>query len=1578
MPSRLLAALLVVSFVVAGASEAPGEGNETLLWSLVKASLHPPRPHLSIPLSGDEKRAYSFPGNPTPEKEIHLSFFAAPPSYSQEQASGTNSSEEPVLKISGRKVIGIKHTLFRYLDEEWAKSHPEKSTSSTDIDQKLQVRVTGMVGDRSLVEVEYDDTRPRSEQQSIHLTYKGKEEEVLQEAELGDVRLGFPETSIFPYDKELFGVKATAKLGRLHLTGIGSLTKGVSETRTFTGRSTFETRHIYDTSYLKMRYYRIYFDPSDLPLDIASAEVFIDDQDGTNNQASVEMTVQGENGDSYSGWFDYQYPVEDYLLDYTLGVINFKRGIEDNFVIALSYRDTSSHRHPAEGYRMIKKKQDSLYDSYYLKNRYYLGSRRIQDDDFILRILDLSGQVLFDLSFSEDYPEYEVEVDYDEGILRILRPSEVDPEEPFPQAYPPLLLHRYTIYTEYHHGIDAFFLSPDIIPGSEKIYMDGQLLTRDVDYLLDYSSGFLSFIDPGRITPDTAIKVDYEWMPFMGRAAPILGVRGEYFFQEGVSLGSTFVSHASPRTRKVPQLGSAPSSLKAGGVDLNFSFPWGRGEVDASSPYEVSLSGEVASSRLNPNTFGKAMIENFELTKTTDELAKDEEMWQYSSPPPEALGPRGEILISSEDVPGEEINTEWSRDEREVLVLDYSLDTSQPWDSVVYSISSQGKDYTQMHFLELWLKGDGKNLTVHLDVGVVSEDVDGDGPPLKTEDVNGDGKLNPGEDIGIWIRGKLVGEGNGRLDSEDLDGNFVLDTEENISTYNFAIEADWTDWRRVTLPLNTSANWETVERVVKHLRLWIEGSGVEGTLKFAGLDFFGDRWEEENLLALPINTHDDPEYDPFSDSDFLAYYEEMYGEAETYQEKWRKEGAFSLEYNLTSGEEGWVQQTFIQPQDYSSYGSLNFWAYREAGDGEAIFYLRFGSDVKEGENYYEISRLADWDQRKWHHIRVSFDELSRVGTPSLREVKQLRAGFRNPSQNSIQGRMYLNDIFLSEVKMREGLSRRVGLTANLGESFSVDGQYKEMDAAFQALGANSLDRSSKQGEMGATLTLFDHLPLSYRWNREESETISDGETDVPSWEEGRVIRESESYQLRVLFPSWPEVALSRKNEVADYLTQGKKKSWDIYDASLNYRLPFRHSLLPTSIRGSYQVGEVQTLDLRLVKEDIEKWKISLPFKPLENFNLNSTYSETRAKERREGEGPSPKSRGKELLLDSSATFFHLSPRMSFRGGYKESNFRGVSPERRDISTYSEISLSMPLRIGSFFPGLKILETLSFYPRYEQKKETWYENTTASLDYCSKIGLKDPQILDGEIKRGLDKKHFTLRESWRPLSFLELGSEYGYIEEGRIYRAVPYFIRMKRWPVLRATLDLNKASFPLARFTQRISTSSLVMVSYAEKVTTKQDISSKTTREPSLVWRTRLKRPEDLGLTLTYRFTENEEHYFIQPRKTKDTVSHYQLKLDHYALPLWAKKIPLLGRWIDPEKKAHVSTSLSLDEKKKHLASGLVGENNTKWKLNADTEYTLSQAVKLGLGVETGYFQDRVRVGEDYFSLGASLRVELRF
>jgi len=246
---------------------------------------------------------------------------------------------------------------------------------------------------------------------------------------------------------------------------------------------------------------------------LGSAEVYIDDQDGTNNENSLKMTVTGENGDSYSGYFDKQYPGEDYFLDYEQGVLNFSRLIQKNYVIAVAYLDKNQIRHPQTGYRMIKKGEENLYkEKYELRNYYYLGSQRIDRENFLLRILDLSN--------NDVTSNYEFAVDYQLGILEFISPF-----PPFPEAYPPLSDHIYTIYVEYRHTVDAYILRPDIIPGSERVYLDSRKLTRDIDYQIDYSSGFLNFLPSVEITEFTEIRVDYEWMPFGESKARIMGVR---------------------------------------------------------------------------------------------------------------------------------------------------------------------------------------------------------------------------------------------------------------------------------------------------------------------------------------------------------------------------------------------------------------------------------------------------------------------------------------------------------------------------------------------------------------------------------------------------------------------------------------------------------------------------------------------------------------------------------------------------------------------------------------------------------------------------------------------------------------------------------------------------------------------------------------------------------------------------------------------------------------------------------------------------------------------------------------------
>ncbi|GAI02618.1 unnamed protein product, partial [marine sediment metagenome] len=163
---------------------------------------------------------------------------------------------------------------------------------------------------------------------------------------------------------------------------------------------------------------------------------------------------------------------------------------------------------------------------------------------------------------------------------------------------------------------------------------DGKRLTKEIDYLIDYSSGFLSFFDPARITEDTKIKVDYEWIPFMGGKATILGVRGAWVPHERVSLGSTFLSQSSPRVNQPPQVGSSPVSHQAMGLDTQFNLGSGSSvEDDPAHALNLKVSGEVARSLYDPNTFGKAIIENFESTKISDDLSMDKDAWRLGSRP---------------------------------------------------------------------------------------------------------------------------------------------------------------------------------------------------------------------------------------------------------------------------------------------------------------------------------------------------------------------------------------------------------------------------------------------------------------------------------------------------------------------------------------------------------------------------------------------------------------------------------------------------------------------------------------------------------------------------------------------------------------------------------------------------------------------------------------------------------------------------------------------------------------------------------------------------------------------------------
>jgi hypothetical protein len=225
------------------------------------------------------------------------------------------------------------------------------------------------------------------------------------------------------------------------------------------------------------------------------------------------------------------------------------------------------------------------------------------------------------------------------------------------------------------------------------------------------------------------------------------------------------------------------------------------------------------------------------------------------------------------------------------------------WRSFTTSLATTGMDLTKTDFLEFYVAG-GEGLTLMLDLGSVSEDalfLDGTGATTGTQKETGDpwglGLLDQEADprrgeiwssaadaVGVWAETCLAkpGEiyrpgdpravctrGNGRRDSEDLDGDGSLDTQERHLRYVVRLDGaspflagtraeTGTDFQLYRIPIRgldaieVGGSFTDADlRAVKHLRLTVGGARTQ-PLRIARMRLVGSRWIKragEGVLA---------------------------------------------------------------------------------------------------------------------------------------------------------------------------------------------------------------------------------------------------------------------------------------------------------------------------------------------------------------------------------------------------------------------------------------------------------------------------------------------------------------------------------------------------------------------------------------------------------------------------------------------------------------------------------------------------------------------------------------------------------
>ena len=470
----------------------------------------------------------------------------------------------------------------------------------------------------------------------------------------------------------------------------------------------------------------------------------------------------------------------------------------------------------------------------------------------------------------------------------------------------------YYLEAKYNSPQTTFYLGHiNIIENSEVVRLNGVKLERGVDYTIYYPAGQLTLLTEEAKQPDARVSVDFDYKPFgIGGEKTLLGARGVYNWNDNIKIGTTWMYQSKGTPEDNPRLGEEPSRTIVGDVNMSARFEpefmtWLADAVpfvDTDARSTLTVAAEAAVCIPNPNTKGFVAVDDMEGTENVSGLGVTRRLWIPSSVPEE---PPGMTAADRMDVdwynPDRKVRegdlhpdlpTEEANDTHTVLELEYDADTSASWAGFMRLLSKTGNDYSKYQFLDLWVHDNGyRQGAVHVDLGTISEDfyplADPNGE-LDSEDVDRNGfdyyedtglDITEGED-GAGVPGddgdddysfsygsddytEINGtEGNERLDTEDLNGNWYLDADSKYwelsfdlsdTTYliqdNSEIEAD-NHWRLYRIPLDEalSVGGMTDWTVVKSARLWVEGLPVGGDpIMIGGIDVIGSQWQPDQI-----------------------------------------------------------------------------------------------------------------------------------------------------------------------------------------------------------------------------------------------------------------------------------------------------------------------------------------------------------------------------------------------------------------------------------------------------------------------------------------------------------------------------------------------------------------------------------------------------------------------------------------------------------------------------------------------------------------------------------------------------------
>ncbi len=277
----------------------------------------------------------------------------------------------PNLNVSGSQQLTFSGTSSWVKDQVTGERGGGSLFPKLEMRQRLDVSLQGTIGTKLFVDVRQNSEALTPLENAIQIRYRGEEDEVIQNIELGNTNLTLPRTqfvSVSARTEGLFGIKANGQVGDILWTGIASRQEGETGTANFSGGGQVSSRTVQDNNFQARRYFLLYDPNEPIPTIVdGSLRVYLDDRNLDNNNELGARTARvwltpGLFDDAgnlvdpvaagiptydvtpdvpYRGWFHLLNPVEDYNIftndAWTLPYLELRSPLSPDQVMAVSY-----------------------------------------------------------------------------------------------------------------------------------------------------------------------------------------------------------------------------------------------------------------------------------------------------------------------------------------------------------------------------------------------------------------------------------------------------------------------------------------------------------------------------------------------------------------------------------------------------------------------------------------------------------------------------------------------------------------------------------------------------------------------------------------------------------------------------------------------------------------------------------------------------------------------------------------------------------------------------------------------------------------------------------------------------------------------------------------------------------------------------------------------------------------------------------------------------------------------------------------------------------------------------------------